>query len=249
MALALLAVIVFFSFGIEAAMGFGCTVLAVTFAAHLFPLEQLLPVLVGLNLVVSVTIVVRHREAIEWRVLLRRIFPLMALGMPLGMAAFHLASGPLLKLGFGLFVVLLASVELQRLLRHRAEGTALARPLGLWLGAAVLLGAGLTHGLYASGGPLAVYFSSRELRDKSSFRSTLSTLWLALNAILMVGYVVQGAVGRESLVSFALMLAPVVAGIFAGEWLHGRINERTFRLLVFVLLLAGGIVLVAAVRW
>jgi uncharacterized membrane protein YfcA len=247
MAHALLALIIFFAFGIEAAMGFGCNVLAVTVAVHLYPLEQLLPVLVGLNLVVSLYIALRHRDAIDRALLLRRILPLMALGMPAGMAAFHLASGPHLKLGFGAFVVLIAAVELVRVARQSALES--PRPLPTWQGVVVLLGAGLTHGLYASGGPLAVYFASRQPLDKRGFRSTMSTLWLLLNVILMCGYFARGAVGRETAVQIGLMLAPLVGGILAGEWFHGRIAERTFRVLVFALLLAGGVVLLTSVRW
>ena len=42
----ILAVIVFFAYGIEAALGFGCTILAVTLAVHMYELSVLLPVLV-----------------------------------------------------------------------------------------------------------------------------------------------------------------------------------------------------------
>ena len=117
----LLALIVFFSYGIEAALGFGCTILAVTMAVHLYNLEVLLPVLVSLNLVLSAYIVLRHRDAVCWRVLLGRILPLMIVGMPAGMLLLSWGDGPYLKLGFGVFVVLLSAVELWRS-RARASG-------------------------------------------------------------------------------------------------------------------------------
>lgn len=240
---ALLAAIVFFAFGTEAAMGFGCTVLAVTMAVHLFPLDLLLPVLVGLNLLVSTYIVVRHRDAIDWRALLTRILPLMLVGMPGGMLLFSQGSSVALKLGFGVFVVAVAAVELVRL---RLDPQGLAPPLPLWQGAAVLVAGGLMHGLYASGGPMAVYYAGRALPDKRRFRSTLSLLWLLLNAVLMGGYLWRGVLGRRTVELAALMVLPLCAGVWAGEWLHGRINQRTFRLLVFVLLLAGGMVLVGS---
>lgn len=243
MSQALLAMIVFVAFGTEAAMGFGCNVLAVTLAVHLFPLELLLPVLVSLNLVVSTYIVLRHRAAIDWRLLLSRILPLMLLGMPAGMLLFSAGSSGELKLGFGVFVVVLAAIELVRL---RLDPAAQAPPLPLWKGALVLLTGGLMHGLYASGGPMAVYFSSRQLPDKGRFRSTLSLLWLLLNLVLMGGYLWQGVLVPRTAEMVGLNLLPLCLGIWAGEWLHGRINQNTFRLLVFLLLLAGGIVLVVS---
>lgn len=244
MAQALLAVIVFLSFGIEAAMGFGCNVLALTMAVHLYPLDTLLPTLVGLNLLVSAYIVLRHRRDIEWPVLLRRILPLMVAGMPAGMLLLYLGSGGALKLGFGGFVVALSAFELLRLVLNR-RSAAVNRPLSSWQMVLVLLGGGLMHGLYASGGPMAVYFSSRALPDKGAFRATLSLLWLLLNLILMSGYVIRGMVTWETTRLSALMLLPLGLGIAAGEWLHNKVDAMTFRLLIFGLLLAGGVVLVA----
>lgn len=239
--MALLALIVFCAYGIEAALGFGCTILAVTMAVHLYDLRVLLPVLVSLNLLLSAYIVLRHRDAVCWRLLLGRILPLMIVGMPAGMLLLSWGDGPYLKLGFGVFVVLLSAVELWR---SRARARAATRPLTLPRAAAVLALGGLMHGLYASGGPMAVYFTSRESVDKRQFRSTLTLLWLLLNGILMVGYLYRGMVTMETARMSAILLVPLVAGIAAGEWFHGRVKEHTFRRLVFSLLLFGGLVLI-----
>jgi len=238
----LLALIVFFAYGIEAALGFGCTILAVTMGVHLFDLDVLLPVLVSLNLVLSAYIVLRHRDTVCWRLLLGRILPLMVLGMPAGMLLLARGDGPYLKLGFGVFVVALSAVELWR---SRARAATPTHPLSLPRAAAVLLLGGLMHGLYASGGPMAVYFTSREPVDKRQFRSTLTLLWLLLNGVLMGGYVYRGLVTAETARMSAILFVPLVAGIAAGEWFHGRVKEQTFRRLVYVLLLFGGLVLVA----
>ena len=239
-----LALIVFCAYGMEAALGFGCTILAVTMAVHIYDLKVLLPVLVSLNLLLSAYIVVRHRDAVCWRLLLGRILPLMVVGMPAGMLLLSRADGPYLKFGFGVFVVLLSAVELWR---SRARARAATRSLTFWRAAVVLILGGLMHGLYASGGPMAVYFTGREPLNKRQFRSTLTVLWLLLNAILMGGYFYRGLVTVETARLSATMLVPLVAGIAAGEWFHGRVKENTFRRLVFSLLLFGGLVLVAGI--
>jgi len=238
----LLALIVFIAYGIEAALGFGCTILAVTMAVHLFEIKVLLPVLVSLNLMLSAYIVLRHWDAVCWRLLLGRILPLMIVGLPAGMLLLSWGDGPYLKLGFGIFVVLLSAVELWR---SRARASAASHPLTFWRAAAVLALGGVMHGLYASGGPMAVYFTSREPLDKRQFRSTLTLLWLLLNGILIAVYLYRGLVTVETARMSAILLVPLVAGIAAGEWFHGRVKEHTFRRLVFSLLLFGGLVLVA----
>jgi len=241
-----LAAIVFTAFGIEAALGFGCNVLAVTVGVHLLPLPRLLPVLVILNLIVSTWIVARHRDAIDWQMLLRRILPLMLVGLPVGLVLFAVVTGRWLEGIFGLFVVVLALVELLRVLRSSRLAAATPRPLSQPAALVSLFGAGLLHGLYAAGGPLAVYFSSREIADKRRFRSTLSLLWLLLNAVLLITYAARGLVTTTTITLAAPQLVPLVAGIVAGERLHARIDERTFRLLVFTLLALAGAALALA---
>jgi uncharacterized membrane protein YfcA len=219
MAYAWLALIVFIAFGLEAALGFGCTILAVTVGVHLFPMAELLPVLVALNMVVSLCIVSRHFDAIDHRLLCRRILPLMALGIPVGMLVFHVADGPLLKLVFGLFVIVVSGTELLGTMRGHTPAPGV-RPLSGWQGAGLLLAAGLTHGLYASGGPLAVDFTSRQPLDKRSFRSTMSALWIPLNLMLLIGYAAEGSLETQTARVIGWMMLPLVAGVWGGEWLH-----------------------------
>ena len=242
MELPILAAIVFAAYGVETALGFGCSILAVTAAAHLYPLDVLLPVLVKLNIVVSLYIVVRHRKDVDGKTLAARFLPWMGLGLPAGMVLFYVTGGNTLKIAFGVFVTVLAAIELYRL--HRRSAEHVLEPLSGWKGAVTLAAGGVMHGLYASGGPMAVYFASRQYREKGKFRSTLSTLWLLLNVVLIAGYAVKGKVTAETSYMAAMLVVPLVLGILAGEWLHGRLNERTFSFLVYILLLAGGTILV-----
>lgn len=241
----LLMVIVPFTFFVEAVTGFGSIILTVALAAHFYPLQGLLPVLIPLNVALSLYIVTRHREAVDWPVLLRRILPLMAAGVPLGLLFFYSQPGAYLQLGFALFVVALSALEL---VRHARAARRVPLPLHPALERALLLAGGIIHGLYATGGPLVVYVASRSLTDKRRLRSTLSALWLLLNTVLMSSYALSGALSGETLTRSALLLVPLAAGLMLGEWVHPRMPEVTFRLLVFLLLLVAGALLAARTR-
>ena len=66
-----------------------------------------------------------------------------------------------------------------------------------------------------------------------------------LNAVLVVGYAVDGALTATSLEATALLVPALALGITVGEWLHGRVPERTFRVGVYaVLLVVGGALIV-----
>lgn len=223
------------AFAVETALGFGATLLAVAVGALLCPLESWLPVVVVLNLPLSVWVLGRDAGALSWP-LLRRALPLMALGLPAGMALVALAPPSVVPRLLGGVIVLLAGVQLLR---------ATPRPLPAAWGAALLVAGGAVHGLCGCGGPLAVYVTSRELPDKRAFRATLALLWLVLNLALLGGLWLRGALPLEALAP-CLPLAPAAAlGIALGEWAHRRIPPAPFRRLVLGVLAGTGILLLS----
>jgi len=137
-------------------------------------------------------------------------------------------------------VIAVSLAELVRLHRRPAG----ARRQSPWAAFAFLLGGGVFHGLFASGGPLIVSYASRAIPDKRSFRATLSVLWLILNAALLVSYLLDGKVEGEPLRLAALLLPALAAGIAAGEIAHARVNEMQFRKIVQAVLFVTGVFLI-----
>ena len=237
---AVLPLVVFLAFVVETAAGFGSAVVTVTLASLFLPLTFVLAAFVPVNVLLSTYLVLRYRASVDRPILLRRLLPMMTVGMVIGMALFHLRGQGWLKGAFGAFVVTLAAVELLRM-RRPQEAVAPLAPLAA---TSALLGAGVIHGIFACGGPLLVYVAGREITDKARFRATLSAVWLLLNLALLVNYRIEGTLSAETLRTSLLLLPALVAGILAGEWVHQRLLERTFRLAVFTLLLfAGGALL------
>jgi len=224
---------------VEAVTGFGSTVIALTLGAQIYPIEWLLPILVPLNIILSIYIVARHGRTVNVRELTHRILPLTIGGLVVGMVIFDLVQGRVLKLGFGIFVVLFSIFELYRILR--AVSASSEKPLTFLKSAAWLFTGGVIHGIYASGGPLVVYYANKKLKDKSEFRSTLSVLWLVLNILLLANYIQADKISLDALKACGALLPAIGCGILIGEALHRRIPERTFRIMVFILLIAAGV--------
>ena len=244
--LLILALIVFAAFVVEAATGFGSMVVALTFGALWFGVNELLGWLVPVNMVLSTYLVWRDRRSVQWRFLATKMLPLMALGLLAGtLIAAEAAKTTWLKPVFGAFVMAVAAWQLKTALKPTSSSTPLAAPARI----AALLGAGVIHGIFATGGPLAVFVAARELPEKSAFRGTLSMLWLVLNALVLPRLVLEGQVTAATLQTSAWLLLPLAAGIGAGEWVHHRLDERRFRLIIAVmLLLAGGVLLGQALK-
>ena len=73
--------VVFLAHFTESVLGFGCGLLVLALASY--PLNILLPVLIPLNIVLSLSILTRDRRAVS-PILLRQMLPWAGLGLPLG---------------------------------------------------------------------------------------------------------------------------------------------------------------------
>ncbi|MFO0659693.1 MAG: sulfite exporter TauE/SafE family protein [Polyangiaceae bacterium] len=235
----MLFLIVALAFTIESALGFGATVVTIALGSFLVPINELLPSYVPVNMLLSLYMAVRYRRDVAWRMLFRKIVPLMALGLPIGLLAFSRLGADRLRPAFGAFVVVLSLIELWR---ARASAPPPSTP-PRWVSPLMLLLGGIVHGAFSTGGPMAVYVAGQELHDKAVFRSTLSALWITLNIALLSSYAMVGALSTTTLNRGATLLPALAVGMLAGEWAHHRIPATLFRKLVFSMLLIAGVVL------
>lgn len=241
LAFLLFALVVVAAYTVQTATGFGAMVVCLTFGAQLIGLDQVIRLMVPLSFLQTGYIVIRHRDGIEWDLLLKRIVPLMALGMASGFLLLTKVGGPWLGLAFGLMVLTLSARDLHHL---RVGGAGPEKPISKPASATAMLGAGVVHGIYAAGGPLLVYAVGREGLDKKQFRSTLSMVWILLNVILITRFVLAGEYDRAVALDVLLLVPTVPLGILLGEWVHHKIDERHFRIAVLLLLAAAAISLI-----
>ncbi len=251
--LASLCLVVLVAFVVESAAGFGGTVVSVSLGSQLMPVDDVLLRFLPANLLLSLVMVIRTWRHVDARTLFVKIAPFMGLGMIVGTIAAKVASPEIVKVLFAAFVLALAIIELRKPQASTRADTPgqvedsapPAKPLSLAVSALALVAAGILHGMFACGGPLAVWVAGRDLPDKSRFRATLSALWLVLNGVLVVGYLVERKItvasGRDS----AMLVVPLVVGMIVGERVHRSLSPARFRRAVFVLLGVAALVLLA----
>lgn len=230
------------AFTIETALGFGATLISVALGSLFLGIDAILHALVPLNLVLSGYLVARNFAHIDRAFLLRRLLPFMALGLPVGIFVFAELDGSMLKRCFGAFLVGVAGLELWRSFQTPSgQGGFAAMPRRQER--LLLLAGGAIHGAFTTGGPMAVYVTSRVIEDKKAYRATLSALWALLNLVMLGWYLADGAIGPATM-GLTLALAPSIAvGMVVGEMLHSRVPVATFRKVVFVMLMLAGVML------
>jgi len=220
--------------------GFGGMIIPITLGANRYPIKWMLTVLVPVTLLSNTFILLRHRRYIDTRLVFRKALPFMGIGLGVGIVIFQFLPGEALKRSYGVMVVLLSVSELRKLVGRRSAPL----PFGKRLSALLFFLAGILHGIFASGGPILVYVLTRLQLDKATFRSTLSPIWLSLNIALTISYGVTGQLQAETLRTCVYLIPSLVLGIWMGERLHRKVDERVFKIVIYVFLLLTGISIV-----
>jgi uncharacterized protein len=236
----LLGVFILLAYTAEAMTGFGSIVIALSLGALLFPIEWLQTILVPLNICMTGFLAYKYRRQIDIALLGRLVLPAMLLGTLVGFVSRGLLAGAALK---GLFAVLILWFALRELAKLKNVPTTKARPL--WLSRVIVFSAGVTHGWFASGGPLLVYGLAGMSLDKARFRATLIIVWFVLNSVLTMLYGYHGAL-TQVWAEILLYLPLIPLGIFLGEKLHHHIDELGFRRWIYRLLVVAAVGLLSA---
>ncbi|QEY63653.1 sulfite exporter TauE/SafE family protein [Metapseudomonas lalkuanensis] len=229
-----LGLFILLAYTLEAITGFGSTLVALSLGALLLPIDDLLPVLVPLNILMSGFLAWRNRHQVQWRLLLATVLPGMLIGTSIGYGLRHwLDDGPM-KLGFGLLILWFA---LRELLRGAPQGH---RPS--WMTRLQTGAAGISHGLFASGGPLLVHALAGTALDKAPLRATLLCAWFGLNSLLTLAFLHDGSLA-PALPRIGTYAPLLVLGALTGEYLHQRLAEGHFRTAIHLLLCLCGVLL------
>lgn len=235
----LFATIIFFAFVVQASAGFGSVMLSLAIGTLLWPLSEIVPIVVPLSVCLSAYILIRDWREVDLKVLLRLIGPLMGVGAVVGMLLVPYASPTILRMMLGTIVSAAALRGLIALL----SGKSLSAKRGSRTGLVWIFGAGIVHGMIATGGPPLVYAIESLGLAKRSFRATLAAVWFVLNLMMTLRFVSTGAFAIEELTRVAYLMPVVAVAIVIGEFLHTRVSEKHFRGAVFSLLLVAGALL------
>jgi hypothetical protein len=173
------------------------------------------------------------------------LMPGLLLGIALGYAFFTLVDPALVGLGIGAITLAFAADYFLRVRHAPAGGRPVSPPLALVAGTA----SGFTTFVAHAGGPPAQMYLLRRGIDKTLFAGTNIALFTLGNFIKLFPYgLLMWAQPRTFYA--ALALAPAVPfGVWAGKWLHDRLEQRRLFFWCYMLLvLAAAKLLLDAAR-
>lgn len=245
--ISLVGVVVLITHCLEGITGFGCTVLALPFIVLLLGVKMAVPVLVVLAWVLAAYIIIRSRRHIRWKEF-GYIVLFVGIGLPVGIVMFDYCPEKILLTILAIFMIGVGGHGFFKTIKHRAQEGGImdvtADPEHNWLTRSILVLGGMIHGAFGTGGPFVVIYATKALPEKTLFRVTLCLLWFGLNTIMMLKWTIAGDVWNRDTIACTLTAMPfLISGMLLGDWLHHKVNEYHFRLLVYVVLGLSGIVM------
>jgi uncharacterized protein len=220
------------------ASGFGAAV-AMPLLGLVIPLKILVPAWTLIAGVAGVALLGEDRKKIAWPELWRLI-PGCLVGIAVGLYVFTRVSSETLAKGLGVFVLLYGFYSLAGTFRADVKPKfppSLAAAFGGF-------GGGMTGATLGTLGSVffAMYFDAIRLA-KDQYRATMTAILFTLTVLRGIGYWAVGEFTYDVLVASALLLAPMLIGIFIGNRFHHGINDMVFRRTVSCTLIASGLAL------
>jgi hypothetical protein len=233
MDLAYAAAVLLAAYFIRGIAGFGSGLVAVPLLALVFPLQQVVPFMLLLDLAASAWLGRVHRREVRWDEI-RPLLPASVAGVILGTTLLvGLPERPMLT-ALGLFVLVFGVRYVLDLHGERPVSRLWAHPAGL-LGATV-------SGLFGTGGPPYVIYLAHRIRAKGELRATLSLLFMMEGLFRVSIFALAGLLANQSVwIGFVLGLPVLFAGLWLGGHVHLRLSPPQMVRVVGLVLLGAGV--------
>ncbi len=203
------------------------------------------PILNVLGLLSGVYVLMTNGKQVDKKEL-KKVVLVMAAGMAAGFGLKALFTGKeeILYKCLGIFVMGLAVSGLRSSFQTREKSKqkeVQAAGSGVVKGYALLVSSGIVHGMFVCGGPLLIGYLSKAVKDKVSFRATISTVWIILNSVILIDDIRAG-LWTPGLVQAQLIAIPfMIAGMALGTRLYQRMSQELFMKITYILLFISGI--------
>lgn len=223
--------------------GFAGTILAMPPSLMLVGYDVAKPILNVLAILSGLYVLVGNIRKVDWKEL-AKVVVIMMLGIFGAVYIRHWFVGreSLLYKLLGIFVIALAVNGCLGLTRTEKEETEETQRNGI-KNYAVLVLAGIIHGLFVSGGPLLVGYLTRQIRNTDAFRATISTIWVFLNALILLDDVRAGLWTQSTIITGLISVPFLLGGMYIGSRLYAKMSRMFFMRLTYILLFISGITL------
>lgn len=225
-------IIVLIASVLQTSTGFGFSILATPFLLLIFEPIEAIQINLILSLIISSALIMKIRRDIDFAIL-RRFVVGSVTGLPIGIMLFLLIDINRLKMGVSLIILVLTIMLILkfRIIQNEKRD--------LLVGG---LSGSFTTSIGIPGPPLLLYFSGTDTQ-KEKLRGTTLAFYLFIYFVSLIIQVTFAGTNKTIWVSSLWALPLVFVGLYVGQLLFKRINQRVFRIFTYIILLFTGIYL------
>ena len=225
-------IVVLFGVFLQASVGFG-TVVTMPLGILLMGLDVTKPVVNFVALLTGLTILITDYKYINRRELLK-MSAVMLMGV---LAAVWIAGAVRMNFLLIFYGAVIIGIGVKKLFFPTQK------PAPKAVQNAALAIAGIMQGLFVSGGSFLAVYAVDRMPDKREFRATTNAIWAILNTVMLAIYFTSGQTDKRTLIFGAIAVIPMVLGTWLGGVFAKRVRQDTFLKMVYIILIASGIVL------
>ncbi|HYB71579.1 MAG TPA: sulfite exporter TauE/SafE family protein [Candidatus Bathyarchaeia archaeon] len=221
------------AYWVRGVAGFGSGLIAIPLLSLAWPVTTVVPIVVALDYLGSLSQGARNVEEVAWREQLVLI-PFMVVGVIVGLWVLRVMSVALLGRFLGAFVILYAIYQMLPL--RTLSGSRIAASYCGFLG-------GLVGTLFGTGGPFYVIYLNLRGLERPVFRATFAMNFLIDGGVRLAAFVAAGHFGGQTLAYLLAAIPAAGVGLYLGGHVQTRLSQRTFQLVIQILLLVSGLAL------
>lgn len=226
---------IFISNIIQSLTGFAGVMLSIPPTILLYGPDTAKAVINIVSWAVCIIVAIMNRKYLKTKEV-TKIVVFMLVGMYFGIQMYAMVDAHILIPIYGAIIVLVA---LKNILFKPYKGK-----IPDYIAIPILIGAGVIHGMFVSGGSLLVIYLVSAFQDKNEFRANVSAVWSILNIVLMYADIKKGLYTMDLAYLLILSIIPIIIAMYIGNKIHKKINQKTFNNLTYGLLLAAGAMII-----
>lgn len=216
---------------LQAITGFAGTLISMPPTIKLIGVDSAKALLNAIAQISSLMIVCSSYQFIRWKEVIKILLG-MFLGMFIGLWIYaHFPMHQLLVF-YGILILCIAMKKMF----FPSEMT-----LSKGMQYVILLGAGIIHGMFVSGGALLVVYATMVFKEKEEFRASIALIWLITGFYITGIQVQQGHFNSHVLFLLIVGIIPVFVGTYLGGKVVKKINQEVFMKITYILLALAGI--------
>jgi len=216
----------------QTVVGFGAPLISMPFLIVWLGAKTATPLSALVGLLTSVFVILYYRAHFNLQAVIK-LLAAAVIGVPVGTYLLNLVDARSLKILLGVIVIGYALYSLASPKLPELRGKFWEYLFGFF--------AGIMGGALNTSGPIVVIYASFKRWKPEEFRSNLQGFFIVTNIVIMVSHYFSGNLDSQFMANVGWALGGMMVAIVVGLIISTRVNERIFRTLVIIVLIASGI--------